>query len=1060
MKKILLSICVTIIVTFSSFAQSAASSVWNLTANQSATITGNISAPDQQLSNMQVSYSGGVQRSSPTPTAGTWPAESVENLTRYMQFAVLPANGFNFSADTIRMILYVNSGSSMKANVYYSKDFSFTSRTQIGSTYSLSTTVPSSPNISAIPNVTVNSGETLYVRIYPWYTAATSGKYTIAKSVTVSGTATSMNAVFASVTDLNGFYQADATPSALQSYTLTGTNLTNDVIVTPPLNFEVSTDAGSTWHNNSSPITLPQSGGIITGQPVTVSVRMNASGAGVFSDTIKHTSSGSQQSIVTVSGTRIATEPTVISTVSIDTATITGNSMVVNFTGGNGAKRVVIARKDNAVNWAPTDGVSTLGISSDFSAALNQGNGNKAVYDGAGNSVTVTGLISNAVYYFAVYEYNTGNGNSQNYLTSSAGTAFDTTLKVANLQVDPGSLAFGSGVINKDTITKSYSLSGIFLTGSGYITISVPAGGFAVSLSGNSGFSTSVLVPYSAGTLNATLVYVRFIPTTLGSYADNVTNSGGGANTVLVPLSGKGISSQVDISSPVGFASLAGGTTGGAGGDSSMVITDVNKLVSYMKYREKHVTTKMIIYISGTLTGYTDEISCKYTKNISFIGLGSDAGFLGFGIKIWQCSNIIVRNLKFADCTAGEGDGISVDADTNVWADHCTFTDSPSVDVSASNHDGELDCKDGSFNVTISYNHFMNHRKTCLLGHTTDQTSDTVMKVTYYRNWFDGTYSRHPRVRFAKAHLLNNLYSGVVDYGVGVTCIAQVALESNYFENTTTPVLISGVNDPTGVLSHDPAGYIKSTNNCTTSSGSLVENLSGYNFDPHSYYDYVAGDCSQVKSIVTENAGSGIININPNSSFDLSLTALIEGLYSGTSMIPDTVTVELHDATSPYNVVSISKGLLDANGHGSFNFSGGVSGTPYYLNVKHRSAIETWSALPVSILTYDFTTTAAQAYGNNLIQIGSKWCLYGGDVNQDGGIDLTDLIAVSNDNLDGTPGIFSGLPTDVNGDGGVELSDLILVANNNIRGVYSQFVSPLAAKNKLINFTPPVKKIK
>jgi pectate lyase len=647
---------------------------------------------------------------------------------------------------------------------------------------------------------------------------------------------------------------------------LTGAQLTDGAVVTSPANYEISIDAGISWHNNSDPVTLPVSGGIITGQPVTISVRLHSLAAGEFNDTIKHSSTEAFDSYVTVNGVYFAAEPTSFSTVSF--GTVTGNSIVVNFTGGNGTKRVVVAKRDSVVNWIPTDGIPVYGVNNDFSQALNQMNGNKAVYDGTGNSFTLTGLASNATYYFAVYEYNTGSGNSQNYLTSSVGTGSSTTLAVAELVTDNYSLSFGNRVINKDTVIKSYTLSGNYLTGSGNITVSVPAGGYDVSLSPTSGFAQSILVPFTAGALSATSIYVRFIPTSLASYSDTLINSGGDAPTLKIPVSGKGVATLVETSSPVGFATLNGGTTGGAGG-SYVVITDAATLVELMRLREGRDNSPLTVYISGTIAGYSTEISVKRTNNVTILGLGTNSGFTGFGMKVVECQNIIVRNMTFSDCHVDGKDGVEINSSSNVWVDHCSFTDSPANDPSGGSHDGELDTKVGSYNVTISYNHFMNHRKTCLLGHTPSETSDTVMTVTYYANWFDGTYSRHPRIRFAKTHLLNNLYShaGAVGsdsggYGVGVTCIAQVQVEGNYFENTLMPVLISGVNDPEGTLSHDPQGYIKSVNNFTVSSGAIVENLSGYSFNPLSYYTYSPLDASLVKSIVTDNAGAGILNIS------------------------------------------------------------------------------------------------------------------------------------------------------------------------------------------------------
>lgn len=63
---------------------------------------------------------------------------------------------------------------------------------------------------------------------------------------------------------------------------------------------------------------------------------------------------------------------------------------------------------------------------------------------------------------------------------------------------------------------------------------------------------------------------------------------------------------------------------------------------------------------------------------------------------------------------------------------------------------------------------------------------------------------------------------------------------------------------------------------------------------------------------------------------------------------------------------------------------------PYFITVKNRNTIETWSKNTVefenSIKDFDFTYSAAQAFGNNQIRLGTKYCLYNGDVNQEGSI--------------------------------------------------------------------------
>jgi len=70
----------------------------------------------------------------------------------------------------------------------------------------------------------------------------------------------------------------------------------------------------------------------------------------------------------------------------------------------------------------------------------------------------------------------------------------------------------------------------------------------------------------------------------------------------------------------------------------------------------------------------------------------------------------------------------------------------------------------------------------------------------------------------------------------------------------------------------------------------------------------------------------------------------------------------------------------------------------------------------------------SQAYGNNLIKIGSKYCLISGDVNQEGVIDISDFAIIDNDIYSFKSGTF--IASDVNGDKIVDLNDMQIVDNN------------------------------
>jgi len=105
----------------------------------------------------------------------------------------------------------------------------------------------------------------------------------------------------------------------------------------------------------------------------------------------------------------------------------------------------------------------------------------------------------------------------------------------------------------------------------------------------------------------------------------------------------------------------------------------------------------------------------------------------------------------------------------------------------------------------------------------------------------------------------------------------------------------------------------------------------------------------------------------------------------------------------------------------------------YYIQISHRNALETWSKAggePVTkgiTASYDFTFAQSQAFGNNMILIGSKYCLYSGDIDRDGAITLSDLLSVYNDVTSFATGYRN---TDLNGDRTITLTDILFVYNN------------------------------
>ncbi len=176
----------------------------------------------------------------------------------------------------------------------------------------------------------------------------------------------------------------------------------------------------------------------------------------------------------------------------------------------------------------------------------------------------------------------------------------------------------------------------------------------------------------------------------------------------------------------------------------------------------------------------------------------------------------------------------------------------------------------------------------------------------------------------------------------------------------------------------------------------------------------------------------------PACASTLKLKLFIEGYYRGNNdMSPvlmnqlepstngqcDTVTVELRSPVPPFLIMQSTKAVLNQDGTLTCNFPA-LNGQ-FFIAVRHRNAIETWSANPVffnqGMANYDFTDAPTKAFGANQIQVSpGVWAFYSGDVNQDQSIDLLDLPEMENDINNFLYGYFS---TDLNGDGNVDLLD-------------------------------------
>jgi hypothetical protein len=192
----------------------------------------------------------------------------------------------------------------------------------------------------------------------------------------------------------------------------------------------------------------------------------------------------------------------------------------------------------------------------------------------------------------------------------------------------------------------------------------------------------------------------------------------------------------------------------------------------------------------------------------------------------------------------------------------------------------------------------------------------------------------------------------------------------------------------------------------------------------------------------------------------LNVTAFLEGFYTGSGTMAanlydlgistdatetDSVQVNLwsaanlSSATPAYSV----KAVLHTNGTLTAVFPGATLNNSYYVALKHRNSIETWSAEPVTIAStgsYDFSTSLSSAYTDGFNDAmksvsGGKYALYAGDVNQDGLIDLFDVQITENNAAGGL--LFGYDVSDCNGDGLTDIFDIQLIENNSTLSIFA-----------------------
>lgn len=278
--------------------------------------------------------------------------------------------------------------------------------------------------------------------------------------------------------------------------------------------------------------------------------------------------------------------------------------------------------------------------------------------------------------------------------------------------------------------------------------------------------------------------------------------------------------------------------TGGFGGET-ITLSTLADLTTYKS--EISGNDPYIIKVTARISTTTNKSETfDIGSNKTLIGeAGKDYGFKNINPKI-SGTNVIVQYLHFGevigdDYWGGSGnDALSIKGGKHVWIDHCEFSsksvptgidgtvlkftdyyDPNTYDTEGEDctpeekwakdfYDGLLDVSEQSRFVSVSNSYFHDHQKACLCGGSNDkeetQPQGSLVRMTFYNNYFENIHSRQPLFRFGRAHIYSSYYKGTGDSsGIEVRAESLVNVNSCYFESFNSSKVVGCWNSSSGL---------------------------------------------------------------------------------------------------------------------------------------------------------------------------------------------------------------------------------------------------------------------
>lgn len=422
---------------------------------------------------------------------------------------------------------------------------------------------------------------TIYVRLKAGLTAGDYNSEDITatstgatdETVTCDGTV-GATTLTVSETTLTGFTYSEGTgPSAEQSFTVEGTFLSDDISITAPTNYEISTGTGGSF-SATSPITLTQTAGSVSTTTIYVRLKAGLSEATYNGEIITASSTGATDHDITCSGEATAVSTECANETFDNVGASSGSYTTVNVTGNDGG------------TWTATNARTDVTIVTDrtvcfkgslTSPSLAGGIGDLTVttkypYSDGSSTLTIkvngttagTVNISTSLQTVTLTGINTAGSVSIEIISDGAKrSAIDDLSWTCYSGTDPditlSALAdFGNVCTSTTAGPSSFTITGENLT-TDDVTVAALTG-FTYSTTSGGTYTSSLALTQAGGSYSQD-IYVKFDPTLVQSYDGNIVIDGGGLTaSVDCAATGSGINDAPSISTPTS-ASVTGTTT-------------------------------------------------------------------------------------------------------------------------------------------------------------------------------------------------------------------------------------------------------------------------------------------------------------------------------------------------------------------------------------------------------------------------------------------------------------------------------------------------------------------